>query len=764
MLVGLLVLAACGSVSVNLDGNSSSGSSAPIIQIAQAPEDAARAFLDAWNHLDYQTMYKQLSTTSQGLFPYSTFLAIYQDADKTLGTKGVTYTLHETHTQGTSAAISYDAAIQSSVFGAIEDNGRTMRVTQAPDNTWHVAWSTMDIINGYANGTKLTVVAQRPARGNIYDRNGKAMVQQGGTVTELDIVRQNIPDEGRCVDLLSVLLRENRADLTKMIESYNPDTIIPIGDMDPDIFAARQSDLQNTCAINSAPTRTTRDYVGHGIATHLIGYVGQIPTEDLQTYLNNGYEQGDLVGLAGIEQQYESDLAGKSQRVLQIVEPGGMIVRQLAGTSGSPAHDITLTLDLNLQWATAQALSDAYNAASGGWAGPTHSPGAGAVVIDIHTGAILALASYPSFDPGIFNPDTPIFQVGNYIAALKNDPRSPFTDRAVQEQYSPGSTFKLVTLAATAQEGIFKPDQLFDCEMEWDGASFGDTLPKRFDWRATETGTQHFPTGEVNMVEALASSCDPFFYQMGAELFNKSGPTTLEDYARQMGLGSTTGFALDTPPEAKGNLPVLKSADEAISAAVGQLDTQVTALQMARMVAGIANGGTLYTPYVVQQIGGENNSAPTFTATPTVAGNMGLSQSTLDIVRQGMCEVTTTKTVGRTGPGAGQPLGTAYFVFDDVPPDGVGIAPYSVCGKTGTAQTARTEPNGWFVAYAPADNPQVAVAVVVPYGREGSETAAPIARRILDAYFNAPQAPWPSWWVNLPYIPINVPDGSMGGG
>src|SRR5664279_4329566 len=143
---------------------------------------------------------------------------------------------------------------------------------------------------------------------------------------------------------------------------------------------------------------------------------------------------------------------------------------------------------------------------------------------------------------------------------------------------------------------------------------------------------------------------------------------------------------------------------------------------------------------------------------------MGLSQATLDLVRQGMCAVTTTQTVGRTGDGAGKPLGTAWFVFDDSTPGGTGVAPYSVCGKTGTAQTARVEPNGWFVAFAPADNPQIAIAVVVPNGREGSETAAPIARRILDAYFNAPQAPFPSWWFTLPYIPISVPDGSTGGG
>ncbi len=261
------------------------------------------------------------------------------------------------------------------------------------------------------------------------------------------------------------------------------------------------------------------------------------------------------------------------------------------------------------------------------------------------------------------------------------------------------------------------------------------------------------------MSQALTASCNPFFYQMGALLFRDRGASTLENYARQMGLGQATG--LDLPVnEARGNLPTLTSADQAISAAVGQLDTQVTALQMARMVAGVANGGTLYKPYVVQQISGDDPNTPSFVAQPEVAGNMQLSQSTLDIIRQGMCAVTTDKEVNTTN---GDPLGTAWFVFDQAPPDGTGIAPYSVCGKTGTAQTARPEPTGWFVAYAPADDPQIAVAVVIQYGREGSETAAPIVRRILDAYFNAPQAPWPSWWFNLPYIDINIPEGSTGG-
>lgn len=752
--LGLLALTACSGITTSSDGGAS------IIQIARAPADTVRAFMDAWNHLDYQGMYTQLSSQSRGLYTYSVFQALYAEADKTLGTKGVTYTIHDTDEQGATAAINYDAAIQSSIFGAVEDDGRVMRLVREPDESWRVAWSTMDIINGYATGTRLTVASQRPPRGNIYDRSDQLMVEQDGEVTELYVARQEMPDEGRCIDLLSVLLRQTRADLTALLDRYNPETIVPLGDIDPDIYTARERELTDLCQIRTN-TRTTRRYVGHGIATHLIGYVGSIPSEELQTYLDNGYGQGDLVGLEGIEKQYETALAGKSERVLRVVEPGGMFVRELAGSSGEPAQDVKLTLDLNLQWATAQALSDAYNAAAGNWASTEHSPGGAAVVIDVNTGAVLSLASYPTFDPGIFNSDTSIFQVGDYIARLRNDPRSPFTNRATQEQYFPGSTFKIVTLAATAEEGVFEPDETFDCQMEWNGRDYDDSFERRFDWRYLEEGDAHFATGLVSMSQALTSSCNPFFYQMGALLFRDRGAPTLENYARQMGLGSLTGLTNGNQPvvEARGNLPTLRSADEAISAAVGQLDTQVTAIQMARMVAGVANGGTLYKPYVVREVSAPG-SQPSYLAQPEVMSDMGLSEETLNIVREGMCAVTRSDAVGQS---TGQPLGTAWFVFDQPQPEGTGVAPYSVCGKTGTAQTARPEPFAWFVAYAPADNPEIAVAVMTEYSREGSETSAPIARRILDAYFNAPQAPWPYWWTQNPYYPLNIPEGSTGG-
>lgn len=752
----LLVLTACGGISL---GTSEDGG-APVIQIAQSPADVTRAFLDAWNRLDYQTMYAQLSQQSQGLTPFSVFQATYQEADRTLGTSGVTYTIGSTQEQGTSAAVTHNVSIQSSVFGSIADEGRIMRFVRAADNTWKLAWSTMDIINGYAAGTRLSVDSARPPRGNIYDRNGQLMVEQDGTVVELYVARQEITDESACVNLLGNILRRTPAELTELIGTYAPETIVPIGDVDPEIYAAREAELLNMCNIRTNE-RTARRYVGHGIATHLIGYIGAIPSEQLQTYLDNGYASSDYVGLAGVERMYEEALAGKSQRVLRVVEPGGMTIRELAGSSGQPSYDVTLTLDLNLQWAAAQALSDAYNTAAGNWAGSDHSPGGGVVVMDVNSGAVLAMASYPTFDPGIFDlNNTPIFEVGNYIAALQSDTRRPFFNRVTQEQYAPGSVFKIVTLAATAEEGLFSPDELFDCSMEWRGQEYGDSQLVRYDWRQFEVEEAHFATGPVTMAQALTASCNPFFYQMGAALFQQGeGGNALEDYARQMGLGRLTGFDLaPTVPEAQGQLPVLRSTDEAISGAIGQLDTQVTILQMARLVAGVANGGTLYTPYAVQQVGGEEGSEPVYVGAPEAAMNMGLRESTFEIIREGMCAVTRSDVLNQVN---GQPLGTAWFVFDDA--EGTGVAPYNVCGKTGTAQTARIEPLGWFVAYAPADDPQIAVAAMIEYGREGSETAAPIVRRIMDAYFGARQAPYPRWWSENPYVPLNIPEGSTGG-
>ncbi|MFN8373469.1 MAG: penicillin-binding transpeptidase domain-containing protein [Anaerolineae bacterium] len=402
---------------------------------------------------------------------------------------------------------------------------------------------------------------------------------------------------------------------------------------------------------------------------------------------------------------------------------------------------MTLTIDRDLQRATAEALSDAFNYAAANWA--QYSPGGAAIVMDVNTGAILALASYPGFDPALFDPNSAIPSDDriNAINALSTSQlRQPLRNHATQDQYFPGSTFKIITTAATANEDLISPTELFNCDLRWDGRPYGDTREFRIDWRSTD-GLD--PAGEITISQALAASCNPFFYQFGALLYRDVGFQALMDYARRMGLGAATGLA-PVMQEADAELPTIDNPEEAIMSAVGQYDVQVTAIQMVRMMAGVANGGTLYRPYIVQQVGGVDGQPVTFEAEPTVVGNMDFAPEVYQVIRDGLCLATTDET-----------LGTSWFVFEDMP--------YTVCGKTGTAQTGTPYPNGWFVAYAPADDPQVAIIAVVPNSREGSETAAPIVRRILDHYFNAPIADFPDWWFNNTYNVLDLPEGSTGG-
>ncbi|MDZ4765920.1 MAG: penicillin-binding transpeptidase domain-containing protein [Chloroflexota bacterium] len=748
----IVALSGCGM----LNSGSGDAGSAPVIQlIARTPSDTVSAFLNAWGARDYERMYSQLSAESQSMMALPVFREVYTQADTQIGTSGVQITLGATHEQGRTAAVQYDLVVNSTIFGAIPDLGRTMRLIQAPGGgDWRVAWSNMDIFEGFAPGASLEAVSTRPPRANIVDREGRALVETDGETITLFAALQEMRDYEGCMTLLGYVMRREREDVIGVWAGYNAESVVPIGDLDPDEYDTNAALLTDLCGIRTA-TRTTRHYIGHGIATHVTGYVGDIPAEQFEAYQSRGYSQGDLVGLGGIEAAYETELAGQPARALRIREPGGLIVRELAGAGGVPGQSVRLTLDANLQRVAAQAISDAYNYASNNWANRAHSPGGGAVVIDVNTGAILALVSYPTYDPGMFNPDTPLFFPGNIIAGLQSDARQPFFNRVTQGQYSPGSTFKIVTESAAANERVWSPDDIFNCGMEWNGREFGDTLPVRLDWRATEPEEARFATGEVSMSQALTASCNPFFYQMGAMLYNQRGATALSDTARRMGLGTATGLGT-IMPEAAGSITPPTSVEEAINNAIGQAETQVTIIQMARMVAGIANNGTLYRPYVVEQVGGDNGAAPSFVAEPEVVGDMGLSQTAFDVVRQGMCDVTQVEVVGRS---TGRPLGTAWFVFDD--PEGF-PATYTVCGKTGTAQTGRVEPHGWFVAYAPADNPQIAVAAMIEHGREGSETAAPIVRRIMDAYFNTPAASYPGWWENE-YVALNIPAGATGG-
>ena len=377
----------------------------------------------------------------------------------------------------------------------------------------------------------------------------------------------------------------------------------------------------------------------------------------------------------------------------------------------------------------AQAMADAVNYATPNWGVLT---GGGALVaLDVNSGQLLGMVSYPSFDPHTFNPATE-YNVLDAVTRLNSDVRNPFVNKALAEQYTPGSVYKIVTALAAGSEGIWDGERQFECGYFWDGSGYGDSEAARTDWRLLETPPRD-PAGTVTMAQALAASCNPFFYEMGALMYLAS-PDMQIGYARKLGLGAQTGMR-GLGIEAAGEVAPPNEMAAAVNNAIGQGNVAVTVLQMAQVTAAIANGGTLWQPYVVSHIGDEGEPGYQLENEPTVVAELELDGEAVAIVQNGMCQVTTVRD-----------LGTASFVFDD--------ADYTLCGKTGTAETA-ANPHAWFVAYWPREAPQIAFAGVMTHSREGSEVVAPMIRRTLDDYLGEPRKDFPEWWQE-PYIPVKT--------
>jgi penicillin-binding protein 2 len=734
----VLLLTGCG-VMPAMPG--ADGGLAPSVNRTDAtPTQAAESFLTAWNSQNREAMYRLISARSQAITTYETFDRVYTTLNNDVGGKTLNFTLGEVRMQGTSAALTYDLALETELFGTIEDAGRTMRLVQE-NGVWRVAWSTMDIFDGYTADASLSVDSDAQRRANIYDRNGVSVVQEGGTVSMLYVQQSLMNEVVDCANLLADLLYEPVAEVLQSWNTFNLDTIFYVGEVDEAVEIEYRDQLQATCGMSRdnrliAPRRT-RQYIGQGGVVHVTGYIGQIPQEpesEKNKWLARGYDESALIGRAGVELEYEAILAGQPPRVLRITEPGGTVLRELGRTEGVPPQPVYLTIDHELQIETARAVAWGYNYAANNWAEPGRSDGGGAVVMDVNTGEILAMTSFPTFAPGLFNPDNPAPNRGDLLAEVVNDPREPLSVRPTQKSYAPGSIYKVITTAAVLNEQLTDPNNIFDCRLTWDGSqTYGDTSSPRADWRLTD-GLD--ATGEIVPSQALTSSCDPFYYEFGARMFRDVSPDVLVNYSRQFGLGRPTGIGIY--PEVAGTLPVPGSVDEAINNAIGQGDMQITMLQAAMMTAAVANGGTLYQPYIVQQIGGGENAQQV--GQPKALGTLDYAPGVLEEVQRGMCGVV-----------MDDDKGTAWWVFYDLDT----FPNYQACGKTGTAQTVR-EPHAWFVAYAPADDPEIAVVAMAQHSREGSQVPAPMVRVILDQYFDSPVASYPLWWTEE-YLPLEVP-------
>ncbi len=722
-----------------------------------SPADAAnvaRSFLDAWVKNDYATMYSLLSPKSL-LTSQDEFTKAYEDAEQIIkpSDNGKSYKLltDPPETQGTTAIIRYDMTFKSGPLGEFTDANRTMRLVTTLKG-WRVAWSTMDIFEGMAGGAVLSLDRTQSPRGNIYDRNGKVIAQDGTPNYTIRLVTRAYPKTPRdCFYKLADVFRLREGDLEVRFGPFTGlDYGYTVGHLSKEDYDARHAELEAVCKIIPLP-QTTRFYYGGGLAPQTIGFVGPIPADEVGNHPELGPDA--LIGRQGVEQFWDRQLAGESGAQLTIRTANGIQVRTLYSKQPSPSQNVTLTIDRELQVATERALAGAFSTAN--WA--QFSTGAAAIVLDVNTGAVLAMANFPSVDPDAFLPTT---QFENAIRPLYDKQRA-LRNRATQETYALGSVFKIISMAAAADTGTFKLNQIYTCTGTFPDPEIPGGLRK--DWIYLDKYVQQNYHGPITLVQALTGSCDTYFWEVGKTL-NGVDASLLRQYANRMGVGVKTG--IDAVGEAEGYVPDPDTkfkrkgqrwgVGDSLNTVIGQGDVQVTPIEVARMVMGVANGGTLYQPYLVQSVAAPGQ-APSYTPATTTPGQMNLKPDVLKGIQQGLCDVPRENIIKGTKD---QNLGTAHFVFYNWDFNNI-----SVCGKTGTAQTGSRYPNGWFGAYGgkAGQKPDIAVVVLVERSREGSETAGPIVRRIIESYYKLPLEPWPEFW-SYAYEEMADPGASDGGG
>ncbi len=734
-----LVVSACAGIDSGTGANTSGLDVASPLTLEQA-DQVAGTFLQAWENSDYATMYELISPNSRDAYTETDFSDQYTSAATQITLNTLETQVINSLRQGTTATTLYNVVFQTEMFGEIIDNDRTLRLIETPSG-WRVAWSRMDIFADLAEGARLERLQTLPGRGNIYDRNGKVLADQNGRSVGVYLVRQEVPDEQGCIALMSLILKREEDQIASRFNRFLPETRFLMGEIDPETFERNQSALLQLCGVGDDDydtyIRNTRRYFGD-LAPHIVGYVGQIQPAQVEEYERRGYPRDALIGQSGIERTYEEYLAGKPGGRLLIISPTGETLREIARTSPEPGQSVYLTIDRDLQESVQIAFVEAYNEATPTWT--QTSRGAAGVVMQVKTGEILAAVSYPGFNPSLFNPDSLLdsSERAQAIADLNSDPRTPLLNRVTQGRIPAGSVFKIVSTAAGLDSGVFSPQTTVMCTGIWYGEQYGDGRPFRTDWK--ETGH-----GITNFSKALTGSCDPYYWELGVALHN-ADPQLLTEYAYKMGLGVPTG--LEDLSEEIGQVPnadlVFRTdarswnISDTLNMVIGQGQMQNTPLQIVRMVASVVNGGQLLKPLFVDrvQIIGEE---PVYTAQPEVISQLDFDAQVYEVIQEAMCNVTL------------DPVnGTAHYIFEEWYPfqarNGFNV---TVCGKTGTSETGgeTTKPQAWFVAYAPREDPEIAVAVVVENSCEGSEVAAPIVRRIIEDYYGMPHSTWPGLWT-----------------
>ena len=689
----------------------------PQVDVTPAPsvESAMQAFMDAWMVEDFSSMYGMLTQASRDTIPLEDFSKRISNALNAMNVASMEYSITSALTNPRTAQVAYRILYHSALLGDIQRE--PLAQLSLENGEWHVLWDDGLILPELQGGNTLQVDYRIPARGDIYDSSGNAIVTQADAIS-LGIVPVDINPEqsGLLFYELEQLTGVKAGTIGAAYEDYpdNP-AYIPVGETTAERFNQRASVLSNYPGLWWFDY-SARYYFDGGIAPHVVGYTQYISPENLDAYRRLGYSGSEKVGTSGVEKSGEEYLGGKRGASLYVVAPDGTILANLAKVDPQPAQSVYLTIDRDLQLNTQEALG-AFNGA--------------VVVLEKDTGRVLAMASTPGFDPNVFEPQNYNNTTG--ISDLFNNFNQPLINRAAQGTFALGSIFKIITMAAALETGAFTPESTYDCQYDFTELGASHIL---HDWTWEKCEQQKAadpdvttctvkPSGILTLPEGLMRSCDPWFFHIGLTLFNNGLGTAISDLAKGFGLGAPT--SIGQIEESAGVVPEPGDGVEATSLAIGQGNLQVTPLQVANFLAALGNGGTLYRPQVFEKVENINGTA-TLSFTPEKIGSLPVSAENLKVIQDAMISVVK------------NPRGTAYARFS-----GLSIP---VAGKTSTSETGFADPHAWFGGYTMAnreDKPDIAVVVFVENGGEGSAYAAPIFRRIVESYFyGRPQTVY--WW------------------
>jgi penicillin-binding protein 2 len=585
-----------------------------------------------------------------------------------------------------------------------------------------------------AKANQVRLVYEPAPRGRILDRNGNVLVDNRFRFV-VTLSRQAAAQNPDVVARVAALLNMSVDDVQKRISDvrFSPYKPVPVADDVPKEMAISLRERHDEFPGVEVTRVAERTYPNGALAAHVLGYVGQVTSDELKDLRRKGYREGDEIGRAGVERSYEKYLRGEPGVTKLAVDASGTVLPVALGPPQlpRPGKDIQLTIDANVQRLAEDSLAQGLEAAKRSYDRDKRkgfvAPAGAAVVLDPNDGSVLALASNPTYDPSIF--------VGGVKQAVFDDlskPENhfPLNDRAIQGQYPPGSTFKLFTSIAALGKGLIDPRTTYD-----DQGKF--TLKNCQGDQCVFRNAQGAKNGRVNLAKALTVSSDAFFYYLGASFWTQRGQVgdAMQDTAKEFGLGARTGIPLlgEQPgrvwtPADKKRFHEKRPKDfpygdwhtgDNVHLAIGQGDVAVTPLQLASAYGAFATGGTLTPPRIAARVL-DQQARPVEDLPTTPARHLDLPAGKDAIL------------TGLEGTVA-DPKGTAYAAFAGFP-----LASFPIAGKTGTAQVPPLQDTALFVSFGPVNHPQYVVAVVMEESGFGGSSAAPVARRVWEGLVGAP--------------------------